>query len=236
MRRIIKFSGLLVILLAGALSPVLYRKTLDYFKTSAAPKQQGCCANQPATLRRMVETYYTTEDNFKSTLILNNKGPHQIVVTPILHGQDGQTYKAPPIAVSGLSAYEVDLNAIAASAGPQFRSGSLEFTYSGRMLEMGGGVRIVDSKNSLVFDEQMLEPGMKFSSPRLEAVFAIPFESAKVKVILTNTTAQVLSVGGSALMSGSGNQLPIQTALKPYQSQVLNLPVKDASPGAVSLK
>lgn len=27
---------------------------------------------------------YTTEENFKPTLILNNKGPHPIVVTPIL--------------------------------------------------------------------------------------------------------------------------------------------------------
>ncbi len=35
---------------------------------SAKTKQQGCCSNQSAILRRMVGTYYTTEDNFKSTL------------------------------------------------------------------------------------------------------------------------------------------------------------------------
>lgn len=56
--------------------------------TASAKKQgQGCCSNVPATLRRMTGTYYTTENNFRSTLILNNKGPNQIAVTPILHSQ-----------------------------------------------------------------------------------------------------------------------------------------------------
>ncbi len=45
----------------------------------------------------MVATYYTTEGNFKSTLILNNKGPNQMAVTPILHGQNGRTFTAPSV-------------------------------------------------------------------------------------------------------------------------------------------
>jgi hypothetical protein len=85
---------------------------------------------------------------------------------------------------------------LAASAGPQFRSGSLEYTYEGRLLEVGGGLRIVDSEKSLIFDEQMLEPGMKFPSPQLESVFSVPFESAQVSIILTNTTAKLLAVDG----------------------------------------
>jgi len=91
----------------------------------------------------MIGAYYTTEGAFKSTLILNNKGPNQIVVTPILHGQNGQTFTASPIAVGGQSSSEVDLNLLASIAGSQFRSGSFEFTYEGRLLEIGGGLRIV---------------------------------------------------------------------------------------------
>jgi hypothetical protein len=67
----------------------------------AKKQQQGCCANQPAISRRMIGTYYTTEDNFKSTLVLNNKGPNQIAVTPILHSQNGQTFTGSPVAVGG---------------------------------------------------------------------------------------------------------------------------------------
>src|SRR5215510_3623890 len=207
---------------------------VDHAKT----KERGCCANQPAILRRMIATYYTTEDNFKSTIILNNKGPNQIVVTPILHSQNGQTFTASPVAIGGQSSSEVDLNTLASVAGPQFRSGSFEFTYEGRLLEVGGGLRITNVEKSLIFDEQMLEPGMKFPSSRLEAVYAVPFENSQVSAIVTNTTAQPIIVNGDAVFAGANGHHPIQSRLGPHETQVINLPhglVKKASAGAVSL-
>ena len=106
------------------------------------------------------------------------------------------------------------------------------------MLEVGGGLRIVSAEKSLIFDEQMLEPGMKFPSSRLEAVYAVPFEDSQVSVILTNTTAQPIVVDGDAIFDGANGHHPIQGALGPYQTQVVSLPhglVKKASAGAVSL-
>src|SRR5262245_50837249 len=67
----------------------------------AKKKQQGCCSSLPAVRRRMIGTYYTTEDGFQSTLVLNNKGPNQIMVTPILHSQNGQTFTGSPVAGAG---------------------------------------------------------------------------------------------------------------------------------------
>ncbi|MGE0129646.1 MAG: D-Ala-D-Ala carboxypeptidase family metallohydrolase [Blastocatellales bacterium] len=204
----------------------------------ANKKQQGCCANQPAILRRMIGTYYTTEDGFKSTLVLNNKGPNQIVVTPILHSQAGQTFTASLVVVGDQSSLEVDLNLLASIAGQQFRSGSFEFTYEGRLLEMGGGLRIVNAEKSLIFDEQMLEPGMKFPSSQLEAVYAVPFEDSQVSVIVTNTTAQPVNVDGDAIFAGTNGHHPVKGNLGPYETKIVNLPhglVKKASAGAVSL-
>ena len=216
-----------------------YRSAAQGRITASANKQaQGCCSQVPATLRRMIGTYYTTENNFKSTLILNNKGPNQLAVTPILHGQSGQTFSGLPVTVSGESSLEVDLNAMALSAGSQFRSGSFEFTYIGRMLEMGGGLRIIDAAHSLIFDEQLLEPGMKFSSAQLEAVYAIPYQSAKVSAIVTNTSAQILSLDGSATFAGINALHPINGLLRPYETRVIDLPsalVRQVSAGAVSL-
>jgi hypothetical protein len=205
---------------------------------SAKKKQQGCCSDQPAIPRRMIGTYYTTEDNFESTLVLNNKGPHQIMVTPILHSKNGRTFTASPVAVGGQSSSEVDLNLLASVAGQQFRSGSFEFTYEGRLLEVGGGLRIVNVEKSLIFDEQMLEPGLKFPSSQFEAVYAVPFEDSQVRVIVTNTTAQPIIVNGDAIFAGANGHHPIQSRLGPYETQVVNLPhglVKKASAGAVSL-
>jgi hypothetical protein len=232
---------LAIVVVVAILLPVsifVAKRSSAHVIANAKKKQQGCCSDQPAVPRRMIGTYYTTEDGFQSTLILNNKGPNQIMVTPILHSQNGQTFTASPVAVSGQSSSEVDLNALAQVVGPQFHSGSFEFAYEGRLLEMGGGLRIVNAEKSLIFDEQMLEPGMKFPSARLEAVYAVPFEGSEVSVIVSNTTDQPIIVNGDAIFAGTNGHHPIQGQLGPHETQVVNLPhglVKKASAGAVSL-
>src|SRR5262245_37464272 len=103
---------------------------------------------------------------------------------------------------------------------------------------MGGGLRIVNAEKSLIFDEQMLEPGMKFPSSQLEAVYAFPFKDLQVDVIVTNTTAQPIVVNGDAIFAGANGHHPIQSQLEAYQTRVINLPhglVKKASAGAASL-
>jgi hypothetical protein len=232
--------GVLVLtLLSGWKNPLRKLENAALAHGAMAAKSQGCCSNQPAVLRRMIGTYYTTEGGFRSTLVLNNKGPNQIAVTPILHGKNRQAFTTPQVFVNGESSAEVDLNTLAASAGSLFRSGNFEFTYQGRMLEMGGGLRIVDAARSLIFDEQLLEPGMKFSAAQLEAVFAPPADDARVSVIVTNTTAQPLTVSGEAIFTDNKGQHPIQGVLKPYETDVIELPhglIKQAAAGAVSLK
>jgi hypothetical protein len=221
-----------------AISIFVAKRSSAHGVNPAKKKQQGCCGDEPAISRRMIGTYYTTEDGFQSTLILNNKGPNQIMITPVLHSQTGQSFTASPVAVGGLSSSDVDLNLLASLAGPQFRSGSFEFTYEGGLLEVGGGLRIVNAEKSLIFDEQMLEPGMKFPSSRLEAVYAVPFEDSQVNVILTNTTPQPVIVKGAAIFGEADRHHPIQGHLGPYETQAINLPqglVKMASAGAVSL-
>lgn len=230
-----------IILLAG-LSITLAAKYRSLEKpamaTTGAKAQQGCCSKVPATLRRMIGTYYNTEDGFQSSLVLNNKGPNVLAVTPILHGKNGQTFTAAQVFVNGESSLNVDLNAIANNAGSHFKSGSFEFTYQGRMMEMGGGLRIVNAAKSLIFDEQLLEPGMKFSSPKLEAVYAVPSDKADAAVIVTNTTAQPLALNGTATFVGANGQHPINGTLGAYETSVVNLPkglVKQSTAGAVSI-
>jgi hypothetical protein len=187
----------------------------------------------------MIGTYYRTGEGWKSTLILNNKGTHPIAVTLTLYSQSGQGFTPPALSVNGLSPLEVDLNALAKAAGPQFKEGSFEFSYTGKILEMGGGLRIVNAEKSLIFDEQMLEPGMKFSAPQLESVFAIPYESAQIDLIVTNTTANLLVIDGQATFTGNPVRLPIPFALAPHQSRTFTLPhalIRRAKAGAVSLK
>jgi len=222
-----------------AVSIFVAKRSSAHGVNSAKPKQQQCCGDQPTTLRRMIGAYYKTDKGWKSTLILNNKGSHPIDVTPTLYSQSGQGFTAPTVSVDGLSPLEVDLNALAKTAGPQFKEGSIEFSYTGKLLEMGGGLRIINAEKSLIFDEQMLEPGMKFSASQLESVFAIPYESAQVDLMLTNTTANLLVIDGQATFTGNPFKLPIPVALAPHESRTFTLPhglIRRAKAGAVSLK
>ncbi len=220
------------------------RSASDFFGVSAAPiasptpKPQGCCSSVQPTLRRMIGTYYSIEDGMTSTLTLNNKGPHPIDVTPILYNLKGQRFVGSPVTVNGESSLNVEFGILAILAGPDFKKGSFEFTYLGRMMEMGGGLRIIDERRSLIFDEQMLEPGMKFSSPQLEAVYSIPFDSAQVNVIVSNKTDKAVAVKGDAGFAAANGHHPIIGVLKPRETNVVMLPqglVKKAKAGSVSL-
>lgn len=235
---------LLAVVLISALLTTSYRAASGLFKVAAAPKSsatpkpQGCCASLQPETRRMIGTYYNVENGMTSTLTLNNKGPQPIAVTPILYSPDGKRFIAAPVTVPGESSQNVELGILARFAGQGFQSGSFEFTYEGRMMEIGGGLRIVDEAKSLIFDEQMLEPGMKFSSPQLEAVYAIPFDSAEVRVAISNKTDKPVAVKGEAAFAGVNGHHPINGFLKPRETSVVTLPaglVKQARAGAVSL-
>jgi hypothetical protein len=61
-----------VVAILLAVSVFVAKRSLAHSVTPAKKEQQGCCSNLPAIQRRMIGTYYTTEDGFQSTLILNN--------------------------------------------------------------------------------------------------------------------------------------------------------------------
>ena len=122
-----KQAPLLALVVAGVITALVWSvngfarsRSSAHGVNPAKKEQRGCCSDQPATPRRMIGTYYTTEDGFQSTLILNNKGPNQIMVTPILHSQTGQTFTASPVAVGSQSSPEVDLNLLARWPGHSF--------------------------------------------------------------------------------------------------------------------
>jgi hypothetical protein len=96
-----------VIAIILADSVFVVKRSLAHGINSAKKNPKGCCSDQSAVPRRMIGTYYTTEDGFQSTLILNNKGPNPIAVTPILNSQAGQTFSGPVVSVDGQSSLKV---------------------------------------------------------------------------------------------------------------------------------
>lgn len=245
--RSIRTSAVIIIvlfILLASSANIFYMKYRNIIDASAiastvkeTSKKKGCC-DVPATKRRMIGTYYTTKKGFISTLILNNKGPNAIEVTTILHNSEGEEYTLPIVSVNGQSSLKVDLNQAVEAAGHRFKAGSVEFVYEGRLLEVGGGITIINKTKSLIFDEQMLEEGMKFPSPRLESVFSIPSDSAEVTAILTNTKPKLLKVDGEVTYAGLSIRLPFPVILGPHHCQAVKLPsglIRRSKGGAISL-
>jgi hypothetical protein len=231
--------SLLLLCLIAACSILIFAgiKAISRFKTAAASKDSARY-RQSATFRQMIGGYYNTAGNWKSSLILNNKGGQTIVVSPVLYSLNGQRFELPTVVTSSRTPLELDLNALTRSAGPEFVSGSIQYTYVGRWMEVGAGIRIVNEEKSLIFEEQMAEPGMKFPNPELEGVFSMPFESMRVSVVMTNTTDKSLLVTGKVKFANLPLQVPISVMLAPHQGHVLKLPkgaASQARAGEVSL-
>ncbi len=117
-----------------AVSAFVGKRSSAHVVVPAKKNQQGCCSDQSTGPRRMISTYYNTKDNWKSELVLNNKGPNPIAVTPILYSMEGEKFVAPIVTIAGESVYELYLDHLVASAGPGFAEGSYEFTHTGRFL------------------------------------------------------------------------------------------------------
>src|SRR5207249_186431 len=103
-----------------------------------------------------------------------------------------------------LSAHEVRSLDLGQSApkGDEFDDGNVRVEFQGKRLELGGVVTVVNAVQSVIFDEELIEPARDFASTRLEGVWWRPAGSAETLLALSNTGDSPLSV--SVMTSGNG--------------------------------
>jgi hypothetical protein len=185
-------------------------------------RQQNATTNID-TLHTLAATYYSLRDNLAATLILSNQGVRAIELRPILFNLEGVPLYVPPVTLTGNTVRAFDLSEWAGAGGVAFQEGSVAVLYSGKEMELGGVVKLVDSKRSLIFDEELTEPAMMFSSARLEGIWWLPTRDSEVSVVVSNTTdsplTAVVTIDGV-----SANQTESKTIeLTAHQTQVLDL-------------
>src|SRR6266581_2814852 len=99
-------SGL--VLLAGlfiALSWSLHSSASKFEVTSIAPAKPiesptPCCADKP---HHLFGTYYTVNNGLTAKLLLNNKGPNELIAQPTLFASSGERFDTPAVRVQGKS-------------------------------------------------------------------------------------------------------------------------------------
>ncbi|MFL6208763.1 MAG: hypothetical protein ACJ74W_07920 [Pyrinomonadaceae bacterium] len=149
--------------------------------------------SDPAQPHLLAATYYSVRHHMRATLMLNNKGPQPLDVRPTLFGLSGARRFFPPVPVPGNSFREIDLRDWV-GGDEAFQEGSLQVSYSGADLMLGAQVYLMDAEHSLVFEEKFAEPAVQFASPRLESVWWLPSHHCAVRVAVSNTTDEALSV------------------------------------------
>ena len=184
----------------------------------------GCCGADDADKKPHVlaGSYYTLKDNFSAKLLLNNKGPTPIEVSPTLFSINGERFDAPAITVEPNSHQFENFNDWANIAGDHFREGSIQLFHRGKDLVLGAQIYLTNETDSLSFDEKLTELG-KPGSSMLEGVWWLPAPKGAVKFLLSNTSDTTLSV--STIIRGKSPQREAETVVDvaPHETRVLDI-------------
>lgn len=176
----------------------------------------------------MAASFYDVRGQWRSRLMLNNKGPESKRPKVTLFSRDGRPFAVQGVEVPGNGFLDVDLNAVAAEAGPGFDHGSLRLTYYGDMLEMGAQVVIADLGRGLQFDEQFSYAAAS-GSARQEAVWWLPTDRASVALVVTNQGSEPIAVrgelrgNGQAKAKGAAAVRLNEVRLRPNEMRVIHL-------------
>ena len=154
--------------------------------------------------------------------MLNNKGPLPIEVQPTLFSLNGDRFEAQPVIVDANSHRFEDFADWAATAGEQFREGSIQLFHRGKDLVLGAQIYLTDETHSLSFEEKLTELG-KPGSARLAGVWWLPSPKGQVNLVLSNTTNTMLSVSTTIRGKSPKREAGTTVDLAPHETKVQDI-------------
>lgn len=153
---------------------------------------------------------------------MNNKGNAILEVQPTLYNKQGQELQLPPVTVEPQNFRFINLADWAAIGGESYKSGNIKLFHYGKDLVLGAQIYLTDETRSLSYEEKLTELG-KFDSRRQEAVWWMPSNDTKVKIILTNTSDAPLDVTGRLAKKPNNVGNPQSVQLAAHQTKVFDL-------------
>lgn len=233
-------SGLLLVLLFGAIAATVLSSR--HFSAQASNDQSDKAAQSKGSenphrskhvdeARRLAASYYSLKNGLSASLMLSNQGPHPMDIRVILFSLNGERLDLPAMTLEPTTVRNYDLGPWAAAGGGSFQEGSLQVLYNGMSMELGGAVKMINAKKSLILDEELSEPGMDFASTRLEGVWWLPSRKAELRLALSNVTNSYLTT----TVTVEQNDAKILT-LSPHETRVINLSHGEGDFGGVKLR
>ena len=172
---------------------------------------------------RLAASYYNLNNGLSGTLVLSDQGPHQMDVHVTLFSLEGARLDAPTIMLAGNTVGSFDLREWAILGGSAFQEGSVQVDYSGKDMELGGVVKLVDADRSLIFDEELSEPAMDFASSRLEGVWWLPSHKSDMRLIVSNTTDAPVTTTVSVDGIAPGQKEAETLTLSPHETRAMDV-------------
>lgn len=170
----------------------------------------------------LVAAYYDVQNFPTAKLLLNNKGLQTVEIRPTLYNSDGIIMEVAPVFVAPSSYKFVDLREWANLGGESFRRGSLKIFHTGKDLVIGTQIYLEDEARSLSFEEKFSELGT-FDSRRLEGVWFQPSNQTESKIILTNTSDELLTVSATLSRRPHVSGSPQTFILQPHQMRMIDV-------------
>lgn len=165
-------------------------------------------------------TYYNTSGKWKAALMLSNQGPNEMPVQITLYNVCGEQFDLLPLTFKAHEVKTIDLDEHVPSS--EFHKGSLQVTYQGRQLELGGVLMLTKPHQRLSFDEELVET--KYSaSNRLEGLWWTNQNDAKLKLAVSNNSDNCV-IATVKIDGVLHEQLePQKISLHAHQTQILSL-------------
>jgi hypothetical protein len=173
--------------------------------------------------------YYSQDNDWDSTIVLNNNAKEERFVQVTLYGKDGQPLNVPIFSIPANSIRRFKLSDWTLGAN-NFREGNISVATHGKPMEITGQVSIVNRHDRLEFESK---PSMtaEYSSQRLNGIVTVPDRQAQAYIALTNTSAAPIDV---SLTSDSEHVHADKAKLLPHETKVEEIKLKNSSNSPLS--
>jgi hypothetical protein len=168
-------------------------------------------------------SYYSLRANQRAILTLSNKGPNPLSVNPVLFNLTGKRIDIPSIVIDGNSFQTFNIGDWIRGGDSSFTEGNLQIFYSGCKQVLGAHIKLLDSSNTTISDEQLVELTEEFAATQLEGVWWLPTQNSQIRVSLTNTTDLSISLNVTVEGIMPKQKEPATITLQPHETSIKDI-------------
>lgn len=174
--------------------------------------------------------YYNQDNDWDSTVVLNNNAKEDLYVLVTLYGKNGQLLNVPLFSLKANSIRRFKITDWTLGAN-DFREGNINVAFNGKPMQITGQVSVVNHRDRLEFESKP-SMAMDYSSQRLNGIVTLPNRQAKAYVALTNTSGNPIEV---SLNSDSEHVHSDKVKLSAHETKVEEIKLKNGNNSPLSV-